>query len=141
MCVFSQKYLPRGRRIVIKRDYLLNRCENWNSKTTLWSQTSFCLLGHLFDAEFSSICPGEFFKLFKKPDIPKKDASKKIFKLNFSACGASKIFVNKLPNILLTHHFDILAKKNFLDMFQNFEKFLLSKIFFQNQFFEKWFLV
>ena len=40
---FTQNFcfllIPRGQRIVINRVYFLNRCETWNSKTTLWSKT------------------------------------------------------------------------------------------------------
>ena len=133
--------IPCVRFKVRRRNYFLSRCENRKSKATVWSKTSFCLLGHIFKPKFQSICPGEFCKVLERPKFFEKDASKKIFKLNFSACGASKNFVNKLPNILLTHHFDIWPKKIFLNMFQNFKNFLFSKVFFENQFFEKLFLV
>ena len=122
--------LPRVSFKVRPGDYFLNCCTNRKSKATLWSRPSICLLGPVFGAKFWSICPGEFFKVLEGPKFFEKEASKKIFKLKFSACGASKNFLNKLPDILLTHHFDIWAKKIFSKNFQIFKKFLYSVEYF-----------
>ena len=122
-------------------DYFLNRCTNWKSEATLWSESSICLLGPVFGTKFWSICPGEFSKVLEGPKFFEKEASKKIFKLNSSACVASKNFSNKLLDMLLTHHFDIWVKKIFSIKFQNFNKFLFSRVFFENHIFKKWSLV
>ena len=104
---------------------LENESRYEESKGTLWSGTSFYLLGHHFDPKFRLICSQWFFKVLSQAWDPQKDASKKIFKRNFSAHTSSRNFLTKLPKLLTTHHLGFWPKKFFLTNFQ-ISKFFLE---------------
>ena len=96
-----------------------------DSEGTLWSSSWFYLLGHRFDQEFRRICSQWIFKVLSQAWDPQKEASKKIFKCNFSAHTSSRNFLTKLPKLLTTHHLGFWPKKFFLTNFQ-ISKFFLE---------------
>lgn len=65
-----------------------------------------------------------FFKVLSQAWDPQKNASKKIFKRNFSAHTSSRNFLTKLPKLLLTHHLGFCPKKKFSTNFQISQFFL-----------------
>ena len=137
-------YIQWDRRKVKKQRYLLNRCENRNSKPTLWSPTSDFAYWGTFSTPKSNVFVQENgFDFWKSLMFPKKMLLKK-----FSNSNSRSVMQKILPEpnfptfiwpIIL-----IFGVKKFFRITLKFQKKIplhkAKKVFFENQFFEKWFL-
>ena len=92
-----------------------NRCKNRNSKPTLWSPTSDFAYWDTFSTPNSNVFVQENgLNFWKSLMFSKKRLLKKFSNSNSRSVYAKNTARTKLPNLHLTHHFDIWSKKIFL---------------------------
>ena len=119
---FTFKLLQCGQRKVIIRVYFQNRCENWNSKTTLWSKTFDFAYWGTFSTPNSEVFAQENFSNFWKILI----FQKKMLLKKFSNANSRPIMTEKKFQIHFSTFFWpiilISGAKNFFRKVSSFQK-------------------